>query len=70
MGKEDEIKLIAYSIWEQEGCRHGHDCEHWIRAEVIWEEKQKQSAVSGDIKTEPKQVTKQKPKDKKAKKKS
>jgi hypothetical protein len=70
MGKEDEIRLIAYSIWEQEGSRDGHDYEHWIRAEAIWEEKQNQSAVSRGIKTESKQVTKQNPKDKKAKKKS
>jgi len=41
MGREDEIKLIAYSIWEEEGCCHGRDVEHWLKAEVIWEEKQK-----------------------------
>jgi hypothetical protein len=37
MGKEDEIRLIAYRIWEEEGCRDGHDCEHWFKAETLWE---------------------------------
>jgi hypothetical protein len=40
MTREDEIRVIAYSIWEQEGCRDGYDCEHWLKAEVIWEEQQ------------------------------
>ena len=58
MGKEDEIRLIAYSIWEQEGCQDGHDCEHWIRAEGIWVKKQKQGTVSVGPKTESKHGTK------------
>ena len=41
MPREDEIRVIAYNIWQEEGCVHGKDCEHWLRAEVIWEEKQK-----------------------------
>lgn len=41
MDREDEIRLIAYNIWEQENCPNGKDCEHWIRAETIWEERQK-----------------------------
>jgi len=38
MGKEDEVRLIAYNIWEQEERINGKDSEHWFRAEVIWEE--------------------------------
>ena len=41
MGREDEIRLIAYKIWEEEGCPNGRDCEHWFRAEVIWDQQQK-----------------------------
>ena len=40
MAKEDEIRLIAYSLWEQEGCIDGKDCEHWYQAELIWQETQ------------------------------
>ncbi len=45
MGREDKIRLIAYSIWEQESCCDGRDVEHWLRAEAIWEEKQKQEEL-------------------------
>jgi hypothetical protein len=38
MDREDEIKLIAYRLWEEEGCPDGRDCEHWIEAETIWQE--------------------------------
>jgi|GEM_PF-2034663 len=36
--RQIEIRKIAYSIWEREGCHHGHDSEHWIAAEEIWTE--------------------------------
>jgi translation elongation factor EF-Tu-like GTPase len=45
MGKEDEIRLIAYHIWEEEGCQDGYDCEHWFRAEALWEKKDNALAV-------------------------
>jgi hypothetical protein len=41
MGKKEEIKLIAYQIWEEQGCQHGHDIEHWLKAELVWQERQK-----------------------------
>ena len=39
MDREDEIREIAYTIWEQEGCVNGNDLEYWLKAEVIWEER-------------------------------
>jgi hypothetical protein len=42
MGREDEIKTLAYRIWEEEGRYDGHDFDHWLKAEVIWEDKQKE----------------------------
>jgi Protein of unknown function (DUF2934) len=64
MGREEEIKLIAYRIWEEEGCIDGHDCEHWFRAEAIWEQNQKKPVLSRkksvveSAKTESKQAAK------------
>jgi hypothetical protein len=46
MAREEEIKLIAYQIWEQEGCSDGHDREHWYRAETIWEQQKKKEMVA------------------------
>jgi hypothetical protein len=57
MEREDEIRLIAYRIWEEEGCCHGRDIEHWLKAEVVWEERQKKEPVSVNIKTEPKRTS-------------
>jgi hypothetical protein len=58
MGKEDEIRIIAYSIWEEEGCVHGHDYAHWFRAKASWEEKQKTEAISKNVKLESKSYPK------------
>jgi hypothetical protein len=68
MGREDEIRLIAYSIWEQERRLDGHDWEHWYKAEIIWEE-QNQKADVKSAKIESKQPVKQEPKLKTNKKK-
>lgn len=40
--REEEIGLIAYRIWEEEGRPHGRDWEHWRKAEAIWEEQHRQ----------------------------
>jgi hypothetical protein len=37
MGKEDEIRLIAYKIWEDGGYKNGLDWEYWFKAESVWE---------------------------------
>ena len=58
MGKEDEIRLIAYQIWEEEGCINGRDCEHWLRAESIWQRQQKEKFPAQNIKPESKPVAK------------
>ena len=29
---EDAIRLRSYLIWQQEGCPHGADLAHWLRA--------------------------------------
>ena len=53
MGREDEIRAIAYRIWEEEGCVDGHDVEHWLKAEQIWENEQARKAASMVEKREP-----------------
>ena len=46
MNHEDEIRLIAYQIWEDEGCPDGVHVEHWIRAESIWREQHNQATTA------------------------
>jgi len=32
--KLDQIRQRAYELYEQDGCEHGRDLEHWLRAEA------------------------------------
>lgn len=59
MIKEDEVKLIAYSIWQEEGCQDGRDCEQWLKAEIIWEKRKKQGAAIIEPEKASKPATKQ-----------
>ena len=36
IGCDDEIRQLAYSLWQEEGCPHGHEVQHWLEAETIW----------------------------------
>lgn len=40
MYHDDEIKSIAYRIWEEEGRPDGRDLDHWLKAEAVWNEQQ------------------------------
>ena len=60
MGREDEIRLLAYQIWVDKGSCHGYDIEHWIKAELIWEGQQKPKRISNGAKSKPKRADKQK----------
>jgi hypothetical protein len=37
MERGEEIRQIAYQVWEEEGRPNGRDLEHWLRAEAIWQ---------------------------------
>jgi hypothetical protein len=49
MNREDGIRIIAYHIWEKEGCGHGSDVEQWLKAEVIWQEQNKPARTGAEI---------------------
>ena len=44
--REEEIRLIAYRIWEEEVRPHGRDWEHWRKAEAIWEEQHREEPTA------------------------
>ncbi len=46
MGREDEIRLIAYQMWQEADCCHGRDVDHWLKAEMIWEARQKEQTAA------------------------
>jgi hypothetical protein len=37
--KEDEIRLMAYQLWLEDGCHGEHALEHWLKAEKEWRDK-------------------------------
>lgn len=39
MNRDEEIRQLAYRIWEQEGYPYGYEVQHWLKAEAIWQEK-------------------------------
>ncbi len=52
MGRNEEIRLMAYYIWLEERCCHGYDLDHWLKAEAIWEQ-QKQNGARENTVLEP-----------------
>ena len=33
---EQEIRQLAYKIWQEAGCPHGADVQHWLKAQEVW----------------------------------
>jgi hypothetical protein len=33
---QQQIRELAFEIWQKEGCPEGRDLEHWLNAEAIW----------------------------------
>jgi hypothetical protein len=66
MNREEEISLIAYRIWQEENHYHGRDFEHWLKAEVIWEQNHKKLDSPKDDITEANLSTRQRKKSKSA----
>ena len=46
MATEEQIRALAYTIWEQEGCPEGKREEHYYRAKQILEEQEASSGVN------------------------
>ena len=45
MATEEQIKILAYSIWQQEGCPLGKNIEHYYRAKRILEERETERVI-------------------------
>ena len=48
MQHDDEVRQIAYKIWEEEGYPQGRDQEHWYKAEATLQERQGQMEHMAD----------------------
>ena len=34
--RDEEIRQLAYRLWQESGCPNGSDLQHWLRAQEIW----------------------------------
>lgn len=34
--RDEEIRQLAYRIWQEAGCPDGNDVQNWLTAEAIW----------------------------------
>jgi len=37
---DEEVRQLAYRIWQEAGCPNGSDLQHWLKAKEIWLENQ------------------------------
>jgi hypothetical protein len=39
--RDEEIRQLAYRIWQEAGCPNGSDLQHWLKAKDVWQENQR-----------------------------
>ena len=37
--RDEEIRQLAYRLWQESGCPNGSDLQHWLKAQELWQEK-------------------------------
>ena len=50
MVTDEEIRELAYTIWEEEGRPNGKDVEHYLRAKKILEEREAKLELAPPLK--------------------
>ncbi len=50
MEREEKIRSIAYSIWENEGYPEGRQMEHWLAAETICDSENREENTGKAVK--------------------
>ena len=39
--RDEEIRQVAYKLWQEEGCPDGYDLQHCLKAETVWLEEKR-----------------------------
>lgn len=39
--REEEIRQLAYRLWQEAGCPEGNEVQNWLNAEAVWLEQQR-----------------------------
>ena len=43
--RDEQIRELAYRIWQEEGYPHGYEVQHWLKAETMWLEKHRAKRI-------------------------
>ena len=43
--RDEQIRELAYRIWQEEGYPHGYEVQHWLKAETIWLEEHRAKRI-------------------------
>jgi hypothetical protein len=43
--REEEIRQLAYKLWQEAGCPHGQDVTYWLAAESRWLDQQRREVA-------------------------
>ncbi len=55
---DEEIRQIAYKLWQEEGCPDGRHLDHWFKAESIWHARQEATHADQQPRPEAKRTRK------------
>jgi hypothetical protein len=36
--RDEEVRQLAYRLWQEAGCPNGTDVQHWLKAQELWQE--------------------------------
>lgn len=48
MEREEQIRQLAYSMWEKEGYPEGRAMEHWLKAETILQSERSETILQSE----------------------
>jgi hypothetical protein len=43
--RDEQIRKLAYRIWQEEGRPYGHEVQHWLKAEAMWMEEHRPKSI-------------------------
>jgi hypothetical protein len=49
--RDEQIRKLAYRIWQEEGYPQGYEVQHWLKAEAIWLEEHRAKTTPKQRKT-------------------
>jgi hypothetical protein len=58
--RNEQIRKLAYRIWQEEGYPHGYEVQHWLKAEAMWLEEHRAKTAPKEPKAPPRRTRRKK----------